>query len=277
MILVTGASGTVGTQVVTNLLERGVPFRAAYRTRPQNLPAHVETVHVDFDRPDTLPPALNGVETVFLLSSTVAPELNLLRAAQAAGVKRIVKLSVWRADREDFAFGRWHRSVEKAIEDSGLQWTHLRPNGFMQNIPNFMGETIRAQGAIYTSAPEARVSHIDARDIGAVAAAVLSAGGHQRQAYELSGPAALTAHDIAGVLTGVRGREVKVIPISDEDYKQGAVGAGMPEAYADALVDLGRAYRGGGFAEVSPRVRELLGRDPTPFGQFARDYADALR
>ncbi len=277
MILVTGATGTVGSEVVKALSGRGQPFRAGYRSRPQNVPPGVEAVQLDFDRPETLAPALRGVDTVFLLSSTVAPEVNVVREAKTAGVKRIVKLSVMRAAHEEFTFARWHRAVERVIEGSGLAWTFVRPNGFMQNVPNFMGQTIKAQGAFYTSGADAPVAHIDARDVGAAAARVLTEEGHEGKSYEVGGPAALTYYDIAATLTRVLGREIRCVPISDEDYRQGAIGAGIPEAYADALVDLARFYRAGKAGEVAPDLRQLLGREGTPFEKFARDYSDALR
>jgi uncharacterized protein YbjT (DUF2867 family) len=277
MILVTGASGTVGSEVVKALQARGARFRAGYRTRPQNVPAGGEAVALDYGRPETLAPALRGVETVFLLSSTVEPERNVLGAAKTAGVKRVVKLSVLGAAEEAFTFARWHRGIERAIEQSGLAWTFLRPNGFMQNVVTYMSATIKGQGALYTSAPDARVAHVDARDIGAVAARVLSEGGHEGKAYEIDGPQALTYRDIAATLTRVLGREVRCVPISDEDYRKGAVSAGTPAEYADALVDLARFYRTGGASRVAPTVRDLLGREPIDFERFARDHAAALR
>jgi uncharacterized protein YbjT (DUF2867 family) len=277
MILVTGATGTVGTEVVKALAGRGQPFRAGYRTRPQNVPAGQEAVALDFEKPETLGPALSGVDTVFVLSSTVAPEAGVVRAAKAAGVRRIVKLSVMRSAREEFTFAKWHRAAERAVEESGLQWTFLRPNGFMQNVVNYMGATIKGQGAFYTSAPDAPIAHIDARDIGAAAARVLTEPGHEGQAYEMSGPAAVTYKEMAAVLTRVLGREIRCVGISDDDYRAGAIGAGMPEFYADALVDLGRFYRSGRAAEVTPDVRRLLGRDLIGFEKFAQDYASALK
>lgn len=277
MILVTGATGTVGTEVVKALAGRGTPLRAGYRSRPQNVPAGVEGVQLDFDRPETLAPALRGVDTLFLLSSTVAPEANVAREAAKAGVKRIVKLSVWGAGEPGFTFGAWHRAAEQAVEQSGAAWTFLRPNGFMQNVVNYMGQTIKAQGAMYSSAADARVSSIDARDIGDVAARVLTEPGHEGKAYDLSGPAAIGYADIASILTRVLGHEIKYVPVSDEDYKKAAVGAGTPEAYADALVNLNRNYRGGRFSRVAPDVHKLLGRVATSFEQFARDHAALLR
>ena len=277
MILITGASGTVGSEVVKALGARGAPTRAAYRTRPQNVPAGVESVALDYDRPETIRPALEGVQTLFLLSNTVAPEKRVVDEARRAGVRRIVKLSVLRAEDEGFVFGRWHRAVEKYIEASGLAWTFLRPNAFMQNVVNYMAPTIRDQSAIYASAADGAVSGVDARDVGAVGAAALMESGHEGRAYDLTGPAALTYKQIAEILSGVLDRPIRYVPISPEQNKQAAVAAGTPEAYADALVDLNRYYAEGQLSAVTPTVRLLSGREPIPFEQFARDHADKLR
>ena len=277
MILITGASGTVGREVVKALDGRGVRIRAGYRSHPQKVPAGVESVALDYDRPETIRPALEGVETLFLLSNTIAPEASVVDEAKKAGVKRIVKLSVFRADEEEFTFARGHRAVEKHIEASGLLWTFLRPNGFMQNVVNYMGETIRSQSAIYSSAGHGAVSTIDARDIGAVGARVLTASGHAGKAYELTGPVAITYGHVAETLSSVLGRPIKYVPITHEQYKQAAMAAGTPEPYADALVDLNRYYAEGKASRVSPAVKQITGRDPIPFEPFARDYADRLR
>jgi len=274
MILVTGAAGTVGSEVVKELKGRGASFKVGYRNR--RTPG-VDGVAIDLEKPETLAPALRGVETVFLLSSSVAPERNLVAAAKAAGVKRIVKLSVWGAADEGFAFGRWHRAVERAIEASGLAWTFLRPNGFMQNVVNFMGTTIKSQNAFYHSAGDAKISHVDARDIGAVAARALTDAGHEGKAYALSGPESLSYSEIAATLSKALGREIRYVAVSDEDYKKGAMAAGIPEPYAEALIDLNRHYRTGQLSQVTGEVRAVSGRDPIRFEQFARDHAAALR
>jgi uncharacterized protein YbjT (DUF2867 family) len=167
--------------------------------------------------------------------------------------------------------------MERAIDGSGLAWTFLRPNSFMQNVVNYMGQTIRTQGAIYTAAPDAPVSHLDARDIGQAAARVLAEGGHEGQAYELDGPDPLTYHQMAASLTRALGREVRCVPISDEDHRQGALSAGAPAEYAEALVDLERFFRTGHAGGASPDLGRLLGRAPTRFDRFAQDFASALR
>jgi uncharacterized protein YbjT (DUF2867 family) len=140
-----------------------------------------------------------------------------------------------------------------------------------------MAETIRSQSAIYSAAGNGAVSHIDVRDIAAVGARVLTEAGHERKAYELTGPAALTYGQIVDVLSRVLGRTIKYVPVTPEQYKQAAVAAGRPEAYADALVDLNHYYAEGRAARVSPAIKPLTGRDPIAFEQFARDYADRLR
>ena len=276
MILVTGASGTVGTEVVRELAAAGAKFKAGYRTRPQNVPDRVESVAIDFDKPETLRPALEGVETVFLLSNMVEPEKRVVDEAKRAGVKRIVKLSVNGAAEEKFTFAKWHRAVEKHVEASGLAWTFLRPSGFMQNWINYSGETIRTQGAFYASA-DGPGAHIDARDIGAAAAVVLTRDGHERKAYELTGPKAFDNKEAARVLTEVVGREIRFVELPVDQFRQGALSMGMPPAYVDALIDLERAYSQGALATVTPVVKELTGRDPIRFDQFAKDYADRLR
>jgi len=278
MILVTGASGTIGSEVVKALGGSGVKVRAGYRTRPQNIPSGVESVALDFDDGDTVAAALMGVETVFLLSNMVDPERKVVDAAKRAGVKRIVKLSVNGATEEKFTLARWHRAVEKHIEASGLSWTFLRPAGFMQNFINYMGETIRKQSAFYTATGTTGAgAHIDARDIGAVAARVLTGKGHEGKAYELTGPRAISYDEAAQVLSKAVGREIKHAAITPEQLRQGALGMGMPAPYVDALVDLDRAYSTGTLTQVTPTVKQLTGRDPITFEQFAKDYADKFR
>ncbi len=277
MILVTGASGTVGSEVVKALGAAGAKVRAGYRTRPQNVPRGVDSVALDYDKPETIRPALQGVDTLFLLSSAVAPEKNVVDEAKRAGVKHVVKLSAFGADKEGFIFGRWHRAVEKHIEGSGLVWTFLRPNNFMQNVLNYMAGTIRSQGAFYSSAGDGAVSTIDAADIGACAARVLTGPGHEGKAYELTGPAALTYTQFAAVLSRVLGKPVRYVAISPEQFKQGALGAGTPPAYAEALVDLDRHISEGKMSQVTPSVKDITGRDPVSFEQFVRAHADRLR
>jgi uncharacterized protein YbjT (DUF2867 family) len=144
-------------------------------------------------------------------------------------------------------------------------------------VLNYLGATIKGQSAIIEPVGEARINHVDARDIAAVAARALTEAGHEGRAYTLSGPAALTYGEIAETLSSVLGRQTTYVPISDEDYRKGAVATGVPEVCAEALVDLARYYRTGAASSVTDDVKRVTGRDSIAFEHFARDHAAALR
>jgi len=281
MILVTGAGGTVGTALVEQLKAQRHAFRAAYHSPPKAEKAKqagVDAVALDFGQPGSLAPALAGIDAVFLLGTgirgQVERELNVVDAARAAGVRRLVKLSSWGAADGRFLIARFHREVESAIEASGLAWTFLRPNGFMQNFLELGIASIRA---IHLPAADARISHIDARDIARVAARVLTTSGHEGKAYELSGPHDLSYREVAGVLSRVLGTQIRYVALTDDAARAHLLATGMPDFHVDHLIDLFRAYRDGAGAAVTFDVRSVTGRDPVSFEQFVRDHADALR
>ncbi|HJY86605.1 MAG TPA: SDR family oxidoreductase [Candidatus Acidoferrales bacterium] len=284
MILATGAGGTVGSELVKQLRAAGVKFRAGYYSQAKADEARrhgMDGVALDFGRPETLGPALNGVERVFLISGN-APnqtelELNVVRAAKRAGVRHLVKSSVWGAQSEAFAFAKIHRPVEKEIEASGMAYTFLRPNGYMQNMHNFYAQTIREQRAFYLPARDARISHIDVRDIARVAVRALTETGHDGQAHDLSGPEALTYQQVAEKLSTVVGQRVSYVDVSDQAFKEGMVSAGAPAEAADALIELFHYYISGAAGRISPNVRRLAGTEPLSFDQYARDHATAFR
>ncbi len=275
MILVTGATGTVGSQLVRELLDQDTPFYAAVHSRPLEI-GGVESRTLDYDRPETLPPALEGVRTVYLVSYETLHEKALVEDAREAGVERIVKQSAWRAGDEGFVSGRWHREVEREIERSGLAWTFLRPNMFMQNFETVHGQSIRQENAFYESAEDASVSYIDARDVARVAARVLTEPGHDGQAYDLSGPAAVTHEEIAAALTRALGRSIEYVRISDEEHRQRWMAAGVPREEAAAWVDISRYFRTGACSEVTAAVQDLTGRAPRSLREFCRDHAAEL-
>jgi uncharacterized protein YbjT (DUF2867 family) len=280
MIVVTGAGGTVGTELVKSLSAAGAEFRAAYhsgdkvdRARTSGLNA----VAIDYARPETVAAALAGADHLFLLGAGAVgqteAEIGVVRAAKRAGVKHVVKLSVWGAGDESFSFAKVHRPIERAIEASGLGWTFLRPNSFMQNLPNFYGATIRSQGAFYLPSRNARISHVDVRDIAAIACKALTEPGHEGKIYTLSGPEGLSYLEVAAKLSAAIGKQVSYVDVPDADFKKGAMAAGLPEAYADALLSLIRYYEGGHAGQVTQDFELVAGRKPIAFDQFARDYA----
>jgi uncharacterized protein YbjT (DUF2867 family) len=277
MILVTGASGTVGSELVRLLRDQGQPVRAGVHAQPLAIDG-VEAVAFDFDRPETIPPALEGVNQVYLLSFAVTHERSLVEAARRAGIERIVKHSAFGAAEQEFLSGRLHREVELEIEASGMAWTFLRPNYFMQNFITVMGDDIRQDSAIYDSAVGARISYIDARDIARAAAQVLTERGHEGTSYELSGPAALTNEDAAAMLSVAVGRTIRYVPITDDEFRQRCLAMGLSEEDAEQWVDVNRQARAtDADSLVTTDVEDILGRPATPFSEFCRDHAFAFQ
>ena len=280
MICVTGASGTVSSEVIRQLESAGAPFRGAYFSNKKAEAARargIEAVIIDYDRPETLRAAFQGCDHLFLLGPN-APnqselEGNAVEAAKAAGVRHIVKLSVMGAAEESFSLASVHRQVEKAIESSGLAWTFLRPNSFMQNAVTFMGETIRAEGAFYSASGEAEVSHVDVRDIASVAVKVLTGENHDGKAYSLSGPEALTYDELASELSKALGRPISHINLSPSDLKGGMLAAEMPEAIADRLLDLERFFREDGASFITDDIKQVTGQEPRRYADYIRETA----
>lgn len=282
-ILVIGAGSSVGSVVVGELRTSGHQVRAAYHdpaAAERDMSAGHDAVAVDLSEPRTLAPALDGVDAVFLLSATgpgqAAQGLNVVRAAQAAKAERVVQLSVWRADEELTPIAAQQRPVERALEASGLGWTFLRPNFYMQNFTRQMAASIRQDDTFAQPDSSAPISFTDNRDVAMVAARVLTSPGHDGQIYDLTGPQALTYDEAAAILSEILGRPIRFTGLTDEAAKAGMLRRGLPESYADALIEVSRAYRDGGAERVTTAVRDLTGSEPTPFAQFVRDHRAAL-
>ena len=284
MILVTGASGTVGSEVLKQLRGQGADVRAAFHSAEKAARAKkqgIDSVVLDYaDRASTAA-ALKGVDKVFLLGPTVPNQVELentvVEEAKKAGVRHIVKLSVLDAAGEKYTFAKWHRAVEKTIERSGLKYTFLRSNEFMQNTLTYYLGTIKSEGAFYLPTKDSKNSVIDVRDIAAAAVKALTTSGHENKVYELTGPEALSHEQIAQKLSAAVGKQIKYVDISPAAYKEGAVAAGIPESYVDALLNLYQLYVAGGAQRVTKDVERVAGRKPRTFDEFARDHAAAFR
>jgi uncharacterized protein YbjT (DUF2867 family) len=281
MILVTGSTGKVGSELVKRLREEGTSFRAAFHSpekAEKGRASGLDTAVLDYARPETLPPALAGVERLFLLSPPGSTRLEaaVVEAAKEAGVRRIVKLSVWGAEDEAYFIAREHRAIERVVEASGIPFTFLRPNGFMQTYFLY-GATIKTQSAFYLPDRDARWNLIDVRDIASVAAKTLTEPGHERKAYELAGPEALSNSEIAEKLSRVLGRTVTYVDISDDQFRAALLGIGMPQTLVEGLVDLHHVIVSGSFAAATPWVERITGSKPGTFDRFALDSAEAFR
>jgi|SRR5882672_116569 len=281
MILITGASGNVGREVLKQIVATGAKVRAAFQSvgKAAVAPSGVDIVTMDYNQPQTLQTALKGVDRVFLVGPPT-PNLTVLERKavdeiKQSGTRYVVKLSAMGG--RGAIFPRQHADSEEYIKSSGLTYTFLRPNGFMQNFINYNASTINTQNVFYGSQGEGQVSHIDIRDIAAVAVKALTEDGHEGKAYTLTGPEAISNIGVAEILSDDTGREIKYVDLPDEQFKQTLVGAGLPEWSAGALVDLQQFYRAGKAGVVTGEVEQLLGRKPISFEQFSRDYAQAFQ
>jgi uncharacterized protein YbjT (DUF2867 family) len=283
MILVTGASGNAGGTVLREVLKSGKPVKAMYRS-PEDAaksPENVEAVIADFADKPSLARALTSVDTVYLVCSPVRElvqlEGNMVDACGEAGVRHIVLNSALGAEDYPKSFPNWHRRVEDKLKASGLEYTILRPNSFMQNVLMYFAPSIRAQGAFYAAMGEARTSFIDVRDIAVAAAQALTSSKHAGKTYELNGPEALTYGDLAEKISQASGRSVRYIDIPAEQQRQAMLDQGMPEWQVSALLDLQAYYTGGQGGAVDDVLADLLGRAPITMDQFVVEFRESFQ
>jgi uncharacterized protein YbjT (DUF2867 family) len=199
--------------------------------------------------------------------------LNAVNAAKAAGVRRLLWFSGFGAKPDNQArFIRRHPTIDEAVRSSGIPYTILRPNFLMQNFTFFYGDIIRTTGTIFLPLGDARVSHLDLRDLAEAAAAALTDDRHINKTYDLSGPEALHTGEVAEQIGSATGRTIRYQPISVAEMESSLRDAGMDAWFAEGLAELYGWIRDSGLAsEVTDSVERLLGRKATPFRDFARD------
>lgn len=279
MILITGASGNVGREVLKQAVAAGLRVRAAYQVLKKGAaPDGVEAMCVDFNQPQTLRAALVGIERVLLVGPPTDQLIPLERKAvdviAQSEVRHLVKVSAMGG--RDAIFPRQHAESEDSIRATGISYTFLRPNGFMQNLVNYSAPSIRTIGRFYGSEGEGRVSIIDVGDVAAVAVKVLSEDGHAGQVYTLTGPEALSNSQVAEKMSEVLGREIQFVNLPPDDLKTALTSAGVSEWNAEAVVDLQRLYREGKAAAVTGDVKRILGREPRGLTQFLTENRGAF-
>ena len=275
MILIVGATGTVGKAICDAVIDKS-QFRLALRDLDRG-PAGFASVPFDLARPQTYAAALDGVSRLFLLFPPQVSDRDkrideLLGAAKQARVERIVFLSVRNADRLPILP---HRHIEKAIETSGIDWTHLRPNDFMQNfatVPAYR-DAIRDPGEIWSAAGRSLTSYVDVRDVGMIAVKVLTEEGHAGQAYTLTGSASLSLEHVAVIMSRVLGRGVRYMRPSIPAFLSHARRSGAGWPLAIVMTGIGLVARSGLARSVDPTLTKLLGCEPRKFETFVRDYA----
>lgn len=282
MILVTGATGTVGSQIVVALLDLGNVPRVLARNPAKAadlLGDDVEIAAGDFADGESLAAACEDVDVALMLSppeqTTVADQARFVDAAKRAGVGRIVKLSaVGACPGAPQRFCAWHGEAERYLEASGLAWTHLRPSFFLQNL---LGLAAMAKGgSLYVPAGDGRAPFVDAADIAAVAAHVLSEDGHEGRVYDVTGPAAVSYADVAAAISVVTGRPVTHVDVPAEAAAASMVQAGMEPWRAEAINELNTAMRQWRLAGVTDVVRRVGRKEPTTLEQFVAANAAAF-
>ena len=279
-VLVTGAGGAVGRELVIMLLSAGALVRAAVHGRDDLVPEEdldMDRVYVDFAAPDSLLAAMRDVEVVYLLTPQAPQAAAQVRAAVAAartcGVRRIVRQSLCHADTGRDGLSRWHREAEAIVAASGLAYTVLRPNSFMQNFVTIYAPTIRSADCFRLPLGAAAMSSVDVRDVAAAATAVLM-DEVDADVFTLTGPSALTGAAMAAALSDVAGRPITYV---DEPEDAGRpAGDETQRAVSAALREFGAEMRAGRLAKVTGDVERLTGRPAIGFDQFVRDHGWAF-
>ena len=279
-ILVTGATGNVGSRVVHKLRERGMPVRAFVRDADKAvgmLGEEVEIAAGDFGDPGSIRAALDGVDGVFLACSNQARqveyETRVIDAAEEAGVRRIVKLSALGAEiGAPVAFWDWHARIEDHLRASDVPYVILRPTFSMANLLA-SAEAVRYTGKLFAPAGDAGISMIHPQDVAAVASVTLVEAGHDGKTYTLTGPEAITFGQVAGYLWGALGREIEYLDVPDEAALHYMVEQGLPEFVASQIVAVFGILRGGAQERTTGTVLTVTGRDPAGFAEFASEHA----
>jgi uncharacterized protein YbjT (DUF2867 family) len=284
MILVTGATGKNGVEILKRLTGRQERIRAMVRKRTDSMHATpragLEFAEADFDDPASLRKALQDVQRAFLVTNSSdrveERQLRFVSLARESGVKHIVYLSQLHASSNSpLRFLRYHAAVEEALRGSGMTYTSLRPNFYMQGLL-MIGKSIASQSRFFAPAGDARVSVVDVRDIAAVAVAALTQTGHEGKTYDLTGPEALTHAEMAAQLSQALNRPIAFVDVPEQGFRETLRGLHMPDWQADGLIEDFAHYRRGEASGISSAVKEVSGESPRPFTAFARDYKAAF-
>ncbi|WP_174189141.1 NAD(P)H-binding protein [Nocardia barduliensis] len=280
MIVITGATGTIGSEIVRQLADRGAHVRAVTRDPARTeVPAGVEVVQGDYADLPSMRAAMTGAQAAFIVG-VLGPEYAeadraLITTARDAGVGRIVKLSaIGTGDTELGRVGTWHLPGEQAVRDSGVEWTILRPSSFASNTLSW-ADAIRAGQPVPNMTGDAAQGVIDPRDVAGVAVAALTYAEHAGRIYTLTGPELRTTHDLAATLATVAGHPVDVIDIPETEARAHMLASGMSVEFVDGAL-AGQAYvRAGHNAIVTEDVSRILGRARS-FAEWAADHANAF-
>jgi uncharacterized protein YbjT (DUF2867 family) len=279
MILVTGATGTIGRPLVDQLLAMGCSIRVFTRdlAKVAHLGDRVERAVGDLERPDTVAPAVEGVDRMFLLTLGFGPgqDTNAVAAAKRAGVRHVVKLSTIEAANPTVTIGRWHHEREDIVRASGLTWTFLRPGMFMSNALQW-AETVK-RGSVYFPGGKGKVAPIDPYDVATIAALALTEPGHENTAYELTGPELLSIGEMTQTLAQVSGKPLRYVSVPSFAARMFLRRSGMDKRLVAALLEGAAALRDGRGAIITETFKQVAGRDPRTFEDWCRNHESAFQ
>ncbi|HET7641561.1 MAG TPA: NmrA family NAD(P)-binding protein [Ktedonobacteraceae bacterium] len=284
MILVTGATSAVGKAVIKELLARKVLVRAFLRKPVDAAKLQAQGVEAflgDMTKQASVAQALQGIESVYLITPVAEYLLETeglwAQEGKKAGIRHLIKQSEIGADPQSLSpLLQYHGRAEDAIRTSGVPYTILRTLYFMQNFAPMYAHSIITRGMIYAPLADARMSYVDARDVGAVAARLLTKEGHQYQEYEVTGPEAITCTQLAEIFSSLLHTPVHYATISDEETEKALLGRYSPWR-ARAVVTLLQFYRQGGGNLVTPVVDEVTGRKPCTAAAFIAEHLQSFQ
>jgi uncharacterized protein YbjT (DUF2867 family) len=277
-ILVTGATGTIGSNVVAELQKLGAKVRVATRD-PKKAPPGTEGVEFDWEDAAKIARAVQAVDAVFLLTPLVENSVpyvkTLADACKAAGVKKIVKLSAAGADNPSFPLVKRHSEGEDVIRASGLAWVALRPNFFMTNFVGYYPPD--AEGAMYLPTGSGKAAWIDPRDVAEVAALALTKPTWDNSALELGGPDSLSVGDVGKLIADATGRKITHVDVPESAARSAMEGMQMPGWMVDGMLGLHNVVKQGWASAVTPTVKDVTGHAPRSFAAFVKENVGAWK
>jgi uncharacterized protein YbjT (DUF2867 family) len=273
-ILVTGATGTVGKELVEQLESSGAKFRVFVRD-PSRLATtgRFEISIGDLDDRDSLREALSGIEKIFLITAGTGQDRNVIELGSETGLRHIVKLSTQEAGWTPVkGHGVWHREREELIKSSGLDWTFLRPCMFMSTALSW-APMVKEKSLVKYPGGGGKIAPIHPSDVAAVAMHSLTESSSNKKGYELTGPEPLSFPDMTQILSAVIGKKLDYVDESDEEFSMDLRSMSLPEYVIDGLVQTFAYVRKGDFAHVTDTVETVTGKGPRSFESWCKEYA----
>jgi uncharacterized protein YbjT (DUF2867 family) len=283
MLLITGSTGHVGTEVVKQLAAAGHKVRALVRDprdAAHKFPTTVDIVVGDLDNIDSLVNAMKNVEKLYLLSpltpSLVKHDANVIDAAKRSKIRHVVKHSVLGAQYEAITLAKWHRTGEKTLEASGMAWTHLRPSGFFTNTLAWT-QMIKNGGTVYYPTGDGRIGLVDPRDIASVAVRALTENGHEAKSYDVTGPKALSTQEQLDIIGRTTGKPLQYVNVPDRAARDSMLGQGLPTQIVDVMIEFCGIIRQGQAGLVTDTVQRIGGRQPRTFEAWVQENVGLLK